>query len=210
MKTCTKCKTPKKESQFNKDKYANSGLSFICKDCSSIKNKNYKRSVNGLISVIYSNQKSNASKRGRKGPDYSKEQLAKWLLSKPKFHKLYSAWVASGFDKNLTPSCDRIDDYQGYSLNILRVVTWAQNNAKHYLDVINGKNTKHTKPIVGINIETGERVEYYSTSKAGKELGIIRCGISNCLTGKTNSSGGYKWTYKIIKNGKKSVNYRTV
>lgn len=209
MKKCTKCKKVKGLTQFNKDKYAKCGLSFICRACATLKVKAYKRTKAGLISVIYSNQKSNAIKRGRKAPNYTKIEFSKWLLSKKKFHKLYLEWVNSGFNKNFTPSCDRIDDYKDYSLDILRVVTWSENNSKHYIDVINGKNRKHLKAITGTNINTGNNIDFYSISKAGSKLGISRCGISNCLTGKTNSSGGYKWRYKIKKhNGKRSVNNR--
>ena len=41
MKICSKCKQEKQLEDFHKDKYTKSGLSYHCKDCSSIKFKKY-------------------------------------------------------------------------------------------------------------------------------------------------------------------------
>ena len=192
MKKCTTCNQEKELSDFHKDKYSISGFSFRCKKCELIRSKIYKRTEDGLISVIYSNQKSNAKKRGRLIPNYTKEDLKKWLYNNG-FKILYDTWEKANYDIKLVPSCDRLNDYEDYSLSNIRLVTWNENNIKHYNDVKFGINTKFTKSIKGINIENGETKHYFSLAQASRELNINRSGISNNLRGKTQSSGGYKW-----------------
>lgn len=203
MKTCTKCKLPKDESDFNKDKYQKSGLSCICRSCAKIKTKIYKKTKGGLIAVIYSNQKSNATKRGRNIPNYTKQELKEWMYSQKIFHELYSNWKSYGYKKDLIPSCDRHNDYMNYTLDNLTIVTWKYNNQKHYQDVIDGNNTKNCQPIIGINLESGERKSYKSIAIASRKLNINASGICNCLRGKTTQSGNYKWEYKIKKKYEK-------
>ena len=54
----------------------------------------------------------------------------------------------------------------------------------------------NVKPIVQYT-PTGEYVnEYLSITQASVETGIIKTGISNCLVGRSITSGGYKWQYK--------------
>lgn len=194
MKKCTKCEKEKNIKYFNKDKYAKSGLSFICKSCANLKTINYKKTKNGVISVIYSNQKSNAKKRGRLLPNYTKEQLTEWMYANG-FENLYNNWVLSGYKKNKIPSCDRISDYDNYELSKLRLVTWEENNSKHYADVINGKNTKHTRPIIIIDTETGTKKIFYSISYASKTIGIDKSLIHKHLNKKTVYKN-YKFKYK--------------
>jgi len=194
MKKCTNCNKLKPFEQFHKDKYALSGLSFRCKECSLIRTSKYKKTEQGLISVMYSNQKANAKKRGRKPPDYTKQEFIKWLYDNG-FKYLYTEWRQSNYSKNIIPSCDRIDDYKEYTLPNIQLVTWGYNNEKHYQDVINGRNTKRAISITGKNINTGEQKEFYSLAQASRELNINRAGISNNLNGKTTTSGGYVWNY---------------
>lgn len=55
----------------------------------------------------------------------------------------------------------------------------------------------HAKKAVIQYTITGEIVnEFSSITQASKETGIIKSGIENCLNGRSNSSGGYRWLYK--------------
>lgn len=55
---------------------------------------------------------------------------------------------------------------------------------------------KHTKPIIGTNIITGEIQEFSSTYEAARAIGGNDCAIRGCLKGRTKTSGGYSWKYK--------------
>ena len=58
------------------------------------------------------------------------------------------------------------------------------------------KNNKETsKPIIGINIDNGEVIEFSSISEAGRN-GYTRGNIQMCLNGKRSKHKGYKWFYK--------------
>lgn len=195
MKKCTTCNQEKTINDFHKDRYSVSGLTFRCKECELIRSKIYKKTEDGLISVIYSNQKSNARKREMELPNYTKLELKEWLYSNG-FKLIYDSWKKSNYNTRLVPSCDRIDDYKSYTLENIRIVTWDENNRRYYSDAMSGKNTKNTKSIIGINNISGDQKRFYSLSQASRELNINRCGISNNLIGKTNSSGGYSWNYE--------------
>ena len=56
---------------------------------------------------------------------------------------------------------------------------------------------KNSKAILQLDMR-GEFITLWeSTAIASKELNINKVAICNCLTGKSKSSGGYKWEYKI-------------
>lgn len=53
-------------------------------------------------------------------------------------------------------------------------------------------NTSHNIPI--IRVEDNKR--YKSSREAAKDIGVVYTAISNCLTGRSRSAGGYKWQYE--------------
>jgi hypothetical protein len=55
-------------------------------------------------------------------------------------------------------------------------------------------NTRTSKPIVGVCLDTGERVRFDSANEAGRN-GFSRDGIAHCLIGSQKTSGGYRWVY---------------
>ena len=95
------------------------------------KAKEYRRTKHGLVVKIYGDQLSSSRKRGHDKPKYNLKQLKKWIFNQENFDKLYNDWVASNYNKELTPSCDRLDNYKGYSLYNIRLVTWRDN----YLEI---------------------------------------------------------------------------
>lgn len=131
-------------------------------------------------------------------PTYSKKELKEWCFSQKIFHELFTKWENSGYDKCLAPSCDRTDDYLGYSLDRLQIMTWRDNNKKFHDDRKIGINNKQSKSVIGIHSITGEKIEFYSTRKAERVTGIGHSDISKCCSGKLhhNTAGGYKWKYK--------------
>lgn len=53
-------------------------------------------------------------------------------------------------------------------------------------------NQSHAKPVVMID-STGKRKRFSSAIIASKETGVIRTAISNVLTGRAKTAGGYEW-----------------
>lgn len=76
---------------------------------------------------IYRDQKSSCKKRRHRKPNYSVRQLLNWLLQQPNLIDLIEGWKASGFNKNLTLSADRLDNSKSYSLDNIQLTTWNQN-----------------------------------------------------------------------------------
>lgn len=197
-KKCTKCNEIKSYDEYYKDKRLKNGLCSICKLCINKTGREYKRTKRGVISQIYSKQRSKSKEKSYPMPTYSKKQLINWLFAKPLFHKLYDNWKASGFKKLLKPSCDRPDDYKGYSLNNLQLMTWGENKAKGESDMRNGINNKQSKAVIGTHMSTGKNIEFYSTREAERQTGIRQGRISVvCLKRYgCKTAGGYKWRHK--------------
>jgi len=199
MKKCTKCGELKPLDEFYKDNRKGDGLRYDCKVCNIKSVKKYHKTKNGLITLIYGNQIKHSTIKWNCSPTYSRKELKEWLYSQKLFHELYDDWVNSGYLKDLSPSCDRLDDYQGYSLCNIQLMTWKDNRRKGHDDILNGINNKQSKAVISLNPVTGEQIEYYSMRQAERETGIKNGGISNCCLDKNKSAGGFYWRFK---NGK--------
>lgn len=197
-KVCSICKTEKLISEFYRHKGFLYGVDAWCKECHGEKYKNYRRTKEGLISYIYTNQKQRSKKKKYHEITYTLQDLQEWAFSQKLFHELYDNWKISNYDKMLIPSFDRKDDYKGYFLSNLQIMTWVENNIKGHKDRKNGINNKHSKAVVGINKKTGEKISFYSIIEAHRRSGIHLGDISECCIGKSNrkSAGGYIWEFK--------------
>ena len=97
----------------------------------------YEKTPKGFIMRLYRNMKSRVN-----GVQKLKYHLYKdlylmprddfydWALSNPKFTKLFSAYIDSGFERKLAPSVDRIDSSKGYSLDNIEFVTMSENSRR--------------------------------------------------------------------------------
>lgn len=188
-KKCSKCFKRKELSEFYPK------INF-CKTCDSIRKKEYRRSIRGLCLQIYSSQKSSSKKRGHDMPDYSKEDLFKWITSNAEFRELYYKWVESGYDARLTPSCDRLNDYKPYTLDNIRITTWRNNRDKYYSDAKKGINTKSSKRVGKYDMQGNKIAEYYSVSEASRAEGVNHFCISSVCKGLQKTSNGFKWKYE--------------
>ena len=155
------------------------------KELNALRTKAYQRLPKGVIAQIYSAQKANSRKRGHAPPSYSKEELKEWLY-KNNFTELFERWELSGYVKDMKPSVDRIINSKPYSFSNIRLTTWADNNELG--------NKSKCKPVIGKCKATGDTVEFASVKEAETALNINS--ISNCLTCKAGSAGGYTWKYK--------------
>lgn len=194
LKKCYSCKSMKELLHFNKNKTKIDGYSTECKVCIREYDLKYRRSKTGLISQIYSHQKSKSKKRNHPSPTYTKQELKEWLFSQELFHKLFEEWELSNYDMNLTPSVDRKNDYIGYTINNIQIMTCKKNTIKGGIDRFNGINRKPLKAVIQLTKDNKIVREFYSIAKAFRETNINQ--ISAVCLGKRKTAGGFKWKFK--------------
>ena len=148
------------------------------------KNKfTFKRVSNG----IYSMQKNSSKQRGHQPPAYTLEELRSWMQQQPNLNKLLKDYEASGGDRKLAPSVDRLDDEVGYTFDNIRLVTCKVNQDKEH--------AKQRKAVIQMTLE-GEFVkEWSSVHEAAKKTGNHQSNISYVCMGKRPTAGGYKWKF---------------
>ena len=154
----------------------------------------------GLITRIYVDQVRNGKRRGHGVPTYSKQELTDWLFSQKKFHVLYDNWKRLDYQSEYKPSIDRKDDYIGYTMDNIQIMTWGENRAKGHSDMRNGINNKQSSTILQYSLDGTFIQEHYSISSAARLLGVKRKNISNCLNRMSKHSGGFLWEYKNEKD----------
>jgi hypothetical protein len=203
MKKCKKCNENKNLDMF----YAHAGMKDgrlnICIVCKKTYEKDYKNYVEydktekGVIRIIYKSQRFNSKQRGHSHPDYTKEQLSSWLYANG-FKLIYEEWVLSSYKKDMKPSVDRINDFDGYSLNNIQLTTWKKNREKQYNDTLTAKSTSglKCKEVKQFSLNDGSLINIFiSESEAGRALGISKQNISACCLGKRQNAGGYIFTF---------------
>jgi hypothetical protein len=126
--------------------------------------RSFKRPYNEqqVIGKIYSSQKSSSIKRGHPMPDYTLEEFIEWVCNQPNFKKLFKDWKESGQKTLLVPSADRLDDSKPYTLDNIRLITWAENLAKHHKGInvliskytLDGKFVKTYNSVLEAAIDT--------------------------------------------------------
>jgi len=210
-KKCSKCGENKSLSNFGKRKDSYDRHAHICKPCINLQVKEYSRTKKGLVAHIYAAQRSSSRIRLHDLPSYSIQELREWAYSQKIFHELYDTWKASGYQKDLIPSFDRLDNECSYTLSNLQIVTWAENNR------LGHKYTAklQSKAVVQLDKETGEIIaKFDGTMDAQRLTGINQSNISNVCNNKVRiksdghiqtyrSAGGYRWKY--VKEEKRDV-----
>lgn len=81
----------------------------------------------------------------------------------------------------------------------------AKNSEKQRLAVSKYAKENNIKPIIQLDIKGNFIKEWKSGIEASKELKIGNKNISNCVTGKSKTAGGYKW---ITKEQFKNIEYK--
>ncbi len=196
-KKCTKCNTIKKKLEFNKDKSTHDKLRPSCKICKRRDDTEYRRTKDGLISNMYGGQRTRSKQKGYPMPSYTKADLTDWLFAQKLFHHLFHLWEVSGFDKMLTPSIDRIDNYAPYSFSNIQLMTWIENKKKGQLEHKLGTAHSDHKPVSQYTKSGSFIAEYVSMCEALRQTGICDRGISSCCKGRTKTAGGYIWRFTI-------------
>lgn len=198
MKKCNKCKKEYSIDFFSKDLSSFDKLQARCNKCNKKICKEYRRTKTGLVYKIYAQQKKSSIQRGHVLPEYSKEELYKWIKKQDNFEGLYKNWANSSYDRYLVPSVDRVDDYKPYTLKNIRLVTWRENEARSFEDRKKGINNKISKTVYQYDKCKNFIKEWYSSQQAQRELGIFQANISKVALGQRNYAGGFIWSYKKL------------
>lgn len=201
MKKCFKCGKEKELSCFYKHRAMKDGHLNKCKDCTKgdVKSNSkkvgdkYDSSEQGVIRIIYKTQKRNQRFRGHGDLPYSKDELSKWMYDNG-YKDLYKKYISSGKVKDLKPSVDRIDDFKGYSLDNIKMVTWLDNREHQYSDIESGKGTsgKRCKALLKLDKDNNIICEYVSYNSAQRDAGYsIEYQIKNGV----KCRNGFYWKY---------------
>ncbi len=167
----------------------------MCKNCESIQNLTYRRSIVGLITEIYKSQKRTSAKRGYLLPTYTKSEFKDWLLSQNNFVDLYKNWCKSDYEKHLKPSVDRKDDYETYTITNIQLMTWGENLQKSLDDRKNGVNNKTNKTVLQFSLSNIMVGKYHSAMEAGRVTKVYYTNIIRCCNNERKTAGGFKWRY---------------
>ncbi len=196
-KTCRICKESKKLNEFSLASGNLGGYNHRCKRCVADHAKIYYKTLPGLITHIYNNEKQASRDRGHVAPRYTKKELISWLY-KQNIQRQYTLWENSGYLKDLRPSIDRLNSTQPYTMRNIRLVTWKENNDAAYSERKSCKRvTAQCRSIHQLD-ETGNIINTFkSIALASRETGIQRTNINAACSGKiTHKAGGYYWKYK--------------
>lgn len=90
--------------------------------------KNHYKTLRGLVQRKVSHMKQSSKVRGHEPPNFDKYQLEDWMKIQPNFEVIWRNWVDSNYSKELVPSCDRLENSKGYTLDNLQLVPWYVNN----------------------------------------------------------------------------------
>jgi hypothetical protein len=189
-KICRTCGKEKPISEFKKkSKNEGSGVISMCKLCDNLRARLYRRTLSGHLHKIYNNQKTSSIRRGHKPPTYTFDELKDWFISQPNWEDLWLKWESSGYDTNLAPSIDRLDESKGYCFNNIRLVTWQENNEKEH--------HRQSKKVNQYTLDGKYIKTWNSITDALKALGksIRDSHISLSCKGEQNHTFGYQWRY---------------
>jgi len=130
---------------YYKEKRAPDGLMAVCRLCHNARmrvyNKTYKpkrkhdysKTPGYIICKMY-HHAIERTKRQRsyfgRVVGFSLQEFKEFVARDDVFENLFEAWRASGWDKRFSPSLDRIDNSQGYTLDNIQLMTKSANCRK--------------------------------------------------------------------------------
>jgi hypothetical protein len=108
--------------------------------------------------------------------------------------------VASGYQKELKPSCDRLDNNRPYELDNLEIVTWEENRARAARDKAANTLLVNHRPVAAYNLDGSKHREYPSITEAMREVSGNMWGISSVANGVPVRDGrGHLYTPRTYK-----------
>ena len=180
MKVCAKCKEKKSLSEFyfrkDTNKYRNE-----CKKCFSNQTKQFKNDYPWRTNFYSARRRCN-NKTTRDYKWYGAKGIEFFLTIKDvKF-----LWYRDRAYLMKQPSIDRKDNDENYILKNCKFMELKNNTEK----------SRIRKSILQFDLEGNFIREWKSLSDASKKLNCKLAGISNVLTNRYKTSGGFIWRYK--------------
>ena len=83
---------------------------------------------------VYSKQRVTQKNRGHGSLDYSRKELGLWVKKQPDYKILFKKWALKNYSSRIIPSCDRLDNSQGYSLSRLQLLSWEVHHKKSSIE----------------------------------------------------------------------------
>ena len=203
---CYRCGVDKPLEYFSRHKNYVGGRMTTCKSCIAIRSKKYKRSAPGLIKNMYNNQKQSSKRRGHPNPSYTKEELRDWIMSQPLFEELHKKWVDSGYERELVPSVDRLDDSLPYTMNNIRLTYWRVNKHKYVNEVLRSGNHPSQTPINQYSLDGKFITTFPSIAEAGRITGISIGNISGvCVHPNKYTAKGFIFRHTSEVEGQEDI-----
>lgn len=179
MKICSICLLSLALDQFDVQSTGAMGRRADCKEC----RKRFNRTKEGVVALLYSTQRAKSKKRGHPAPAYTRDQLFTWLWAQPTADTLYKLWELSGYDKDLKPSVDRLDDYLPYQLDNIRLIPWGIHRSRYASDAIAGLNTKTCVAVDQYTLDGVFVKTFHSYKDAARSVNGVHSNIRNVATG---------------------------
>jgi len=198
---CIKCNQMKDIENFSKSKLFNQCTQGICKPCCVEETRKRQRTPKGLIKKIYQNQIMVSKKRNHPLPAYTEQELYEWAMSNGLI-KLHTKWEASGYSKEMSPSCDRKDNSVGYRLDNLELVPFKENLSRQKRGNLSGKEVAKDAIAIDKYTKEGVLVDQFSSGMCAlRSVGRNKHGLSNILSvckrlPNYKTAYGFIWRYK--------------
>lgn len=172
--------------------------------------KAYYHSKEGKLAHMYQQQRQRCLKKQWPQPTYTQEELISWGLSQSIYHTLFEIWETNDYQRELSPSIDRLDDYKSYTLDNIQLTAWRDNNAKGKHWQVIGINTKNSLAVDQLDMEGNFIQRHHSIKSAARLVNIDDakiCAVCKGVPVKKGSrystpvsAGGFKWRYSTIPN----------
>lgn len=204
MKKCNKCGETLALTEFGKALTNKDGLSGICKKCTALRILTRDRTKTGKIKQLYRTMKASCKNRTKKEKilytvDFSLEEFFEWV-DKNRFDSYHWLWLMSDYKKDFVPSVDRLNDYDGYNFNNMRLCMFKDNLDKAHKDRKNGVNNKHNSKVFQYDLNKNLITEFHSQREASRQTGFKQSAIGQCCLNKyakrKNVYKGFIWSFK--------------
>lgn len=155
------------------------------------RNIRYKRTSKGLLTQIINNQKQRSKKRGFAPPEYSLKEFHDKFIADKKFIRLFKEWVKADYNKNKTPSFDRISFKKPYTFSNISLKTWSENRLKQKIE----SKMFYCKTVLmkrdGVLVR-----KFKSVGEAARVTKLHQSNISRAIANQNRTCGGYNWQYE--------------
>jgi len=99
--------------------------------------KKYEKTRKGFLMRKYRNMQSRVAGIQKKKQHLYKDKVLldrddfyEWAINSPCFEQLWTDWIASGYERKLCPTVDRINSSEGYMVSNMHWMTHSENSRR--------------------------------------------------------------------------------